>query len=209
VSILQKSRVQLHITPYSYGVICKECQSFRNQGFSYTKKQALFALIVLVSILQKSRVQLHPVRAADRSGHHPCQSFRNQGFSYTIVVLNGSEKEPTVSILQKSRVQLHEQDCVPCAQSSLVSILQKSRVQLHNGGGNGSRCGDCCVNPSEIKGSVTRTRLRALRAVITCVNPSEIKGSVTQQDCVPCAQSSLCQSFRNQGFSYTLKRRLR
>jgi len=59
-----------------------------------------------------------------------------------------------------------------------VSILQKSRVQLHvrhvDGGGS-----VFCVNPSEIKGSVTPNDSGVRDGVGDGVNPSEIKGSVT------------------------------
>jgi len=108
VSILQKSRVQLHdAEPYT-GHRTLKCQSFRNQGFSYTS--GFFQSRSgrgSVSILQKSRVQLHvvPVR--------------------TVVVVD------SVSILQKSRVQLHDISITGGGIEFVVSILQKSRVQLH------------------------------------------------------------------------------
>jgi len=84
-----------------------------------------------------------------------------------------------------------------------------------------------CVNPSEIKGSVTLAVEPAFLAAAIGVNPSEIKGSVTQtapahgpgRGTVSILQKSrvqlhkdtelktvlrvTCQSFRNQGFSYT------
>jgi len=60
VSILQKSRVQLHGDFLTQAKRAGKCQSFRNQGFSYTTDAfKVQAEAYGVSILQKSRVQLH------------------------------------------------------------------------------------------------------------------------------------------------------
>jgi len=114
-----------------------------------------------------------------------------------------------VSILQKSRVQLH----VPLEQYRLrenpVSILQKSRVQLHNDFRNLYDRNLLCQSFRNQGFSYT-TPSPTLGIELSSVNPSEIKGSVTRvgsfsRDLV----ADLCQSFRNQGFSYTLFRSAR
>jgi len=108
VSILQKSRVQLHLKGATEDKVAFLCQSFRNQGFSYTRPE------------NDSRDDPNRVNPSEIKG------------SVTPRVTNLEQPGHPVSILQKSRVQLHPWESRSRTWIWVVSILQKSRVQLHS-----------------------------------------------------------------------------
>jgi len=133
VSILQKSRVQLHLKAVLQDRGFKSCQSFRNQGFSYTSGLPLES--ALQQVCQSFRNQgfsYTPTWNLSWPAFTKCQSFRNQGFSYTVVFVAA----PMSQLLCQS------------FRNQGFSYTDEESAKLD---------ADSCVNPSEIKGSVTPT----------------------------------------------------